>query len=209
MSKWNLKNGANTEVYQKLHAQIHALFCPECLCTEYYQNEYKVQPLPRGYVLHTDRYANTENYSKREILGILSKPTRYCIHEGKDCRLMDSNEEIIMQWRSASRKAQVYHFEHSNCKLYLICFHDFSGWTVLDVEAREMMQYLPMDCIKTVLDAETKERDLGFQCLGFIYNPINNLMAIDVGHGTHIFDFTDPIRVSPDRYKAWMWDGST
>jgi len=170
-----MKNCAYSEEYKRYVESYQPLFSADNFHTDtrYFQ---PVRHLIDGYVLYVDGY-------KRE------RP----FWTGIECRLVDGDGETVVQWRSIHGKYDCTIIEHSNGKLYLIVFHDLPGYSVIDTEAKTIMQYLP-ECSLALGACNPKRKP--FHCVTFRYNPNNNLMAVRVATGSsalYLFDFENPM----------------
>ena len=166
-----MSNVANTKEYQEKFKSYDKLFNPEFL-----QNK-EERKLSEKYTIIICEYAGKiNNLNLRGSQNILMY-----------------NKEVISQWNSIDNNADFYQIiNHSNGKDYLIFRQDLYGYSVLDLETKEIMQFFPE---KSLHGGET------FIWTGVNYNPYSNVLAVSgcywaCPYSVHLFTFDDPMNPS-------------
>jgi len=109
---------------------------------------------------------------------------------GSECSLVNRDGKTVSEWRSIDNDGEFYKIiGHSNGKEYLIFRQDLYGYSVLDIDSGEKMQFFPSESLN---GGET------FIWTDVEYNPLNNVLAVSGCYwacpsSTHLFTFDNPM----------------
>ena len=162
-----MANAAYLDEYKTYWNSCQPLFIPEN------QGERKDIPLSAQYSVHVQRYNGSVN--------------GYNLH-GSECRLLHGGKAIA-QWRSINNDGEFFQqIQHSNGRTYLIFRQDLYGYSVLELDSGEIMQFFP----DKALTGET------FIWTDAAYNPSTNTLAVSGCYwacpfSTHLFTFDNPM----------------
>lgn len=113
--------------------------------------------------------------------------------QGVKCSLY-KNDILITQWDSFNDSSLFYQLiSHRNGKEFLIFRQDLYGYSVLDIEKNEIMQFFP-ECSYDGIET--------FIWTGADYNLENNLLAVSgcywaCPYGVQLFSFENPMSEKP------------
>ena len=167
-----MSNAAYTDAYKKRWDDCQPLFITDNIA------ERKEVHLSDRYLLHICEYG-----------GKVGDWNLY----GSECSLVDCNSEAISKWHSIDNNGDFYKIiKHSDGKEYLIFRQDLYGYSVLDIESREKMQFFPEKSLNSGADNET------FIWTDIEYNPISNVLAVTgcywaCPYNVHLFTFDNPM----------------
>ena len=163
-----MSNAAYTNRYQQLVDECISLFNPDNL------KGLKTYSLTGGYVVLINMYTGK--------IGEWN-------HWGSECRLVNSNSESVLEWRSIDDDTNFYSIiTHSNGKEYLIFRQNLYGYSVFDFSSGKVLQFFP----ESSLNGEET-----FIWVAVNYNPATNVLAVSgcywaAPSSTQLFTFGDP-----------------
>ena len=110
--------------------------------------------------------------------------------QGGECRLVNSNGEYILEWRSINTYGNFYSvITHGNGKEYLIFTQDLYGYSVFDFSSRQVMHFFP----ESSLNGEET-----FIWTSVKYSPETSVLAVSgcywaCPYSTQLFTFENPM----------------
>lgn len=178
------KNIAYEKRYQDWRAQYDHLFAQE---NRYAQHDEQI-PLMDGYSVRTKAYLHQGE-----------------LHlSGSDNELLDKDGRVLYAWRNLDTDAQFCTmFRHSSGSRYLIFRIDLYGYSVLEVESRQVLHFIPSQ----VHPEQGQKAEEVFIWTSADYDPGSNLLAVTgciwaCPYSTIVLDFSQPLQPQPP--ERWL-----
>ncbi|UTC66793.1 MULTISPECIES: hypothetical protein [unclassified Treponema] len=170
-----MSNAVNTDKYRLHMQELMPLFCDENRTDT---KEIVIKGNRKDYKIHVHHYSGSiGEYHYR----------------GAECFLY-AGDVLYTKWHCFNDSSVFYQLiSHKNGKEYLIFRQDLYGYSVLDMESGEIMQFFPECSFEGV---ET------FIWTKVHYHPANNVLAVEgcywaCPYGVQLFDFENPMSENP------------
>ena len=131
---------------------------------------------------------------------ICDKNNRYI---GDKCKLL-RNKELIFEWTNYYSKSLLHKIiNHNNGKRYFIYNEDLYGYSVVDLDSKEHINYIPYESYLS--PSSNQYKDTFIFCDAF-YNKYNSKIAIEgciwaAPYSIIVFDFKNPLDIKT--IKEW------
>ena len=123
---------------------------------------------------------------------------------GDKCKLI-LNDNCLFEWTNYYGKSQLHRvINHKNGNTYFIYNEDLYGYSVIDLNSKERINYLPYESYRDILDSRFKDT---FIFCDAYYNDYNNKIAIEgciwaAPYSIVTFDFSEPLMIKTiDEWK--------
>ena len=143
------------------------------------------EEINEGYIVEHNLYIDNEN--------------RYI---GDKCRLI-LNDNCLFEWKNYYGKSQLHRvINHKNGNTYFIYNEDLYGYSVIDLNSKEHINYLPFESYRDISDSRYKDT---FIFCDSHYNEYNNKIAIEgcfwaAPYSIITFDFSEPLTIKTIEY---------